>query len=528
MARTFRWLCLPASGALFALAYPASGWWPLAFVSLVPLLLEMWRESAASAAWLGASWGAGFFTLLLSWLYPFFRHYGRLGPLPSAGALAVLVSYLAVYPGLFALLGSRLLRRYGSAGMGLLPMLWVALEWIRGHALSGFPWGLAGYALVPCLPLVQISSVTGVYGVSFLVVLANTAIAGVVLGSLERFRGAFLIASAAALALAGAAIFGVLEMSAPAGDGPATVVGVVQAGIPQDEKWSAEAASAILEKHRRMTEEAAAEGARLILWPESSSPFPLSRPRWREGAVEIEADQSYRETLASLARRLGAAILFGTVDYREERGEVRPVNAAALVRPDGSWAAPYAKMHLVPFGEYVPLAPLLSFVNRIAQGAIGEFVPGRRFVVARADSLSVGTSICYEMIFPELVRRFPLRGAEVLTNLTNDAWFGETAGPYQHLQMAVLRAVENRRYLIRAANTGISAIVDPRGRVLDRTDLEVSRVLTGRIRPVKARTLYTRCGDVFAILCAILAAAALAAGFAVVPRRFREERIGNQ
>jgi apolipoprotein N-acyltransferase len=184
-------------------------------------------------------------------------------------------------------------------------------------------------------------------------------------------------------------------------------------------------------------------------------------------------------------------------------------------------------MHLVPFGEYVPLAPLLGFVNRIARGAIGDFLPGDRAVVVRADGLSPGTGICYEMVFPELVRRFPLSGADLLANVTNDAWFGTSSGPHQHFQMAVLRAVENRRFLVRAANTGISAIVDPRGRVLERTGLEETRVLIGEVRPVRSRTFYTRAGDVFPILCVILTAAALAAAFAPWPRSIREEKVGD-
>jgi apolipoprotein N-acyltransferase len=231
--------------------------------------------------------------------------------------------------------------------------------------------------------------------------------------------------------------------------------------------------------------------------------------------------------MESLSRRTGASLLFGTVDYRKAGDGVRPVNAAALVRPDGSWGEIYAKMHLVPFGEYVPLAPLLGFANRFAQGAIGDFVPGGEPVVVRSDGLSPGTVICYEMVFPDLVRRFPLRGADLLVNLTNDAWFGTSSGPYQHFQMAVLRAVENRRYLVRAANTGISAIVDSRGRVLARTRLEEARVLEGTVRPVAGRTLYTCAGDAFAILCVILAAAALATAFAAIPRSVEEERIGD-
>jgi apolipoprotein N-acyltransferase len=224
--------------------------------------------------------------------------------------------------------------------------------------------------------------------------------------------------------------------------------------------------------------------------------------------MQAVPDRPYRDRLEALARSAAVDLLVGTVEYRHHGAEVRPLNAAALIRSDGSWGETYAKIHLVPFGEYVPLGPVLGFVNRLAQGAIGDFLPGTSTLVVRAGGARVGTAICYEMIFPELVREFTAGGAELLANLTNDAWFGDSAGPYQHLQMAAFRAIENRRFLIRAANTGISAIVDPTGRVVARLDLDRSGVLIGEVAPRRERTFYARHGDVFAILCAILAAAA--------------------
>ena len=515
-----------ASGILFGLAYPKSGFWPLAFVGLVPLLAAMSRPERLPAWSAGLAWGAGFFGFLLRWLYGFFRQYGQLDPLLSVATLGLLVAYLALFPALFATLGAFLLKRRGNSVLGLLPALWVALEWIRGHALSGFPWGLAGYSLVPALPLVQISALTGVYGLSFLVVLVNASIAAW-LGPSPREDGAFRLSAATLLILAGVFAFGATAMRLPAESGPEVMVGLVQANIAQDEKWSSGQAEEILEKHERLTEAAAAQGARIILWPESSSPFPLSRPVSQKSGEGVIADDGYRRRLESLARRTGASILFGTVDYRVIRGETRALNAAALVRPDATWSETYAKMHLVPFGEYVPLAPLLSFVNRIAQGAIGEFAAGRKPVVMRADALSMGTLICYEMIFPELVRLFPRQGADLLANLTNDAWFGKSSGPHQHLQMSILRAVENRRYLVRAANTGISAIVDPRGRVIARSRLQETRAILGRVRAVRGETPYARVGDVFAFVCVILASAALVAAFAAGRRAREEGRLGD-
>jgi apolipoprotein N-acyltransferase len=507
-------LCLLAlSGVACALAFPAAEMWPLILVGLVPLLCAVFSVPVGDLPAMGLAWGCGYFGSLLIWLYRFFRVYGSLGPATSFLLLAVLVAYLSLYPALFALLGGRWVRRFPSAALIVLPALWVTLEWLRGHALTGFPWGLVGYALAPCLPAIQIASITGIYGVSFLVVLANLVVAMWIQRISVRsapLRAADLLA---VVILAGAAGWGARVVRASEHETqPDVSVAIVQASVPQDEKWSASSARSILEKHERLTEEAAEGRPVLVLWPESSSPYPIATPSSAD-PHGYRPNREYRERLEALSRRLDVALLFGTVDYGERGGQVRPFNAAALVRPDGEWDETYAKMHLVPFGEYVPLPKLLSFVNRLAQGAIGEFAPGGKPVVVKAGPLKVGTAICYEMIFPELVRRFTARGATVLANLTNDAWFGTSAGPLQHFQMTRIRAVENRRYVMRAANTGISAVIDPVGRVLTRSRLMEERVLKGWVAPRTTYTVYARHGDLFVILCAILAAAALAAGF---------------
>ena len=513
---------MAVSGALAALAFPAAGLWPLILVGLVPLLVSITRQSPAVSAMQGAAWGAGFFGCLLSWLLRFFHHYGSLSILLSLATLAVLVGYLAVYPALFSFVASRWLRRFPSAvALLVLPALWVVLEWIRGRFLSGFPWGSAGYPLADCLPIAQLASIAGVHGLSFLVLLVNAAIARVIVRASEGGRTFGAPEAACAGSLLVAIGWGAWTLrSMPAG-GETLRAALIQGNVPQDEKWEAGEALSILDRHERMTAEAAAGGASLVLWPESSSPYSLSTPSetapggWRP-------NRAYRERLENLARQNRVTLLLGAVDYRTTAAGARPINAAALIRPDGTWGRTYAKIHLVPFGEYVPLSRLLSFVNRIAQGAIGDFLPGRAPVVEEVPGARVGTLICYEMIFPELVRRFVDDGATVLVNLTNDAWFGTSAGPHQHFQMARLRAIENRRYLLRAANTGISALVDPGGRVLGRTRLEETAVLQVSLTERRDRSFYTRHGEVLVILCAILAAAALAADFRLRPRRTKE------
>jgi apolipoprotein N-acyltransferase len=512
MRRTLPPTILFLSGALTAFSFPSTALWPLILVGLVPLLIALDKKKPAVPALAGLFWGFGYFGCLLSWLYRFFRHYGELNPSLSLTLLAILVAYLAIYPAFFAHVAAGWQRQFPALALVLLPCLWVALEWIRGHFLSGFPWGVSGYALTEFLPGIQIASVTGIYGVSYLVILTNVLIAGWIT-RYSRAEKLIRAGDAWALVLIGVVVaWGWLQLGSGESATGAMRVAVVQANVPQDQKWNSTWARSIAQTHERLTYQAAATGAILVVWPESSSPFPIAIPPSAAGG-EIRPNQEYRERLQLLAKRLGIALLFGTVDYRKVGGEIRPVNAAALVRADGSWGETYAKMHLVPFGEYVPLSGLLGFVNRMVQGAIGDFVPGEKPVVVRVDSLRLGTVICYEMIFPELVRRFADSGASLLVNLTNDAWFGTSAGPYQHFQMVRMRAVENRRFVLRAANTGISGIVDPQGRVLVKTPLMEERILQGEVSPRRAKSFYTRYGDVFLILCAILALAAQAAHF---------------
>jgi apolipoprotein N-acyltransferase len=265
----------------------------------------------------------------------------------------------------------------------------------------------------------------------------------------------------------------------------------------------------------RLTREAS--GARLIVWPEAASPFSFRRPA-RVGAsgFMVEPNEAYSEVVAGLARSLDATLIAGSVDYAAEGGVLRAFNSAFAFGPDGSILRTYDKVHLVPFGEYVPLHRLLFFVDRMAQGAVADFSSGTRLAPLPTPDGGAATSICYEAIFPELVRRTVRKGAVYLVNITNDAWFGRSAAPRQHLAMAAVRAVENRRYLIRAANTGISAVVDPYWRILERTGLMESAVLRGTVRPRTDGTPYVRSGDLFAWACAILTilhGAALRAAF---------------
>jgi apolipoprotein N-acyltransferase len=264
-------------------------------------------------------------------------------------------------------------------------------------------------------------------------------------------------------------------------------VALVQGNVLQHEKWDRARAADILSRYLTMTRDGAARGASLIIWPESSTPFMF------------EHDAVGRFAIIRLAQELGVAMLFGSDQY--EAGEpARFYNSAFLLGPDGQTKAVYRKMHLVPFGEYVPLKRLLFFVAPLVE-SVSDFSPGEEHVVMPLGEHRLSTAICYEVVYPDLVAAFARRGSQLLTTITNDAWYGHSSAPHQHFWQATLRAVEQGRYLARAANTGISGIVDPYGRVVVQTPIFEQTVTVGEVRYLDGRTLYARTGDAFAYAC---------------------------
>jgi apolipoprotein N-acyltransferase len=284
-------------------------------------------------------------------------------------------------------------------------------------------------------------------------------------------------------------------------------VAVLQANIAQDDKWNPALIDRITDSYVTMSRQALGQGATFIIWPESSTPFYFEHDLLRGG------------TIRRLAREGKATFLIGSDQVEPvrpvpgvPRQQERTYNAAFLVRPDGHVAAVYRKMHLVPFGEYVPLQRLLFFVKPIVE-AVSDFVPGTEAVLLPVGDHRASTAICYEVIFASLMRQFVVNGSELLTTITNDAWYGTSSAPYQHWEQAAMRAIEGGRYLARAANTGISGFVDPYGRVLQKTTLFTPAMLVADLRFISERTIYTRIGDLVAwASLAVTLAAFLAAG----------------
>jgi apolipoprotein N-acyltransferase len=482
---------------LLILSFPKFGSAAVAWIALVPLLVALHGTTGWRAARLGYVTGAVSALGLLYWTALVVTQYGGIPLVAAVLIMLALCFAFAIFPLLFGWATGRLLAAFGSWGLLGAPFLWVATELLRVHTFFEFPWCLLGYSQQPFLPVIQIASVTAVYGVSFVLV-ASSALVAIALVAPPARRGAL----AGLVALVGLTWgLGAWALGRPLHETGRITVGLVQGGVRQEDKWLPENAWSNVGRHLELTREAARRGARLVVWPESAVPFLY------------DEEPGLAEQLQETVRRDGIYLYFGN-DDREAPPAGRIFVGAKLLDPKGEIIARYRKMHLVPFGEYVPLQAVFTLGGRVAAKLVREiadFSPGTEAVTGEVAGHRIGGYICYEAIFPGLVRRFAADGAELFVNITNDAWYGQTSAPYQHLAMAAFRAVENRRYMVRAANTGFTAVVDPWGRVLEPTRLFDRTVLVREVPFVAETSFYTRHGDLFARACAAVAFALLAA-----------------
>ncbi len=480
------------SGILLVLAFPHFDLEILSWVALVPLLLSINRKPLPRAAFLGFVAGFVFFAGLLYWVYNVLTQYGHIPGWLSIFFLILLIGYLALYFSFFAFLLRWISNKTGLSETSFAPPLWVSLEYIRGFLLSGFPWELLGYSQYQTLPLVQIADITGVYGVSFLILLSNVALYRLVLALSNRdWRNAFkeFLLPSILIALAGGyGLWKLSELEKLKAPGREYRVALIQGNIRQDIKWEPRFQEETIKIYSQLTRQAKAFRPDLIIWPETATPFFFQNPYPFQGRI------------LELAHQMKAPLLFGAPAFDRLDSMIYHFNSAFLISPEKKILGRYDKIHLVPFGEYAPLSGLLGFTRDII-GAMGDFTSGKEVKNLSLAWADLGVLICYEAIFPDLTRQFVKRGATLLVNITNDAWFGKTSAPFQHLSMVTLRAVENRVPIARAANTGISALIDSRGRVAQSTDLFTREVLLGKIKMDPSSTFYTQWGDLFSYLC---------------------------
>lgn len=490
MSRQIDYALAATSGALLTLSFPTFELSALAWVALAPLLVTLGSGSLWRAFALGLVTGIVYFVGTLYWITLVMHQYGDLAMWTAALINAALVLYLSLFPALFAVVMRRLIGVAGPTALLATPFVWVASELGRMHIFTGFPWVLLGYSQVGVLPIAQFASVLGVFGLSGLVALGNAALVLAIgpLRGLHQPGPAFRYAPAAvaAASLIGIAMWGSGRVAAATltREGQAMTFGLVQGNVDQAEKWDPARASAIFREYLQMTRDAIARGSQVVVWPESSTPF------------FFDEDKPAAEQVRDIARQSQVSILLGSDQIVRGRPN-RYFNSAFMVRPDGETAAVYRKMHLVPFGEYVPLKTLLFFAAPLVE-AVSDFSAGEAAVLLPLGEHAVSTAICYEVVYSDLVRHSVAAGSHLLTTITNDAWFGRTSAPYQHFAQARMRAIENGRYLVRAANTGVSGIVDPYGRVLAQSAIFEPAVIVGEARLLSHGTIYTRIGDVFA------------------------------
>lgn len=499
---THRILLVSSSALLLILSFPSAHLWICAWIGLLPLFWALEQASLPGALLLGYLAGLLFWAGILYWLVH----------VTLAGTI-LLILYLGLYWSVFAA-GVCLLQRrrlQPAQALVVIPSLWVTLEYLRSDLFTGFPWALAGYSQYQNRWMIQIAELSGSYGVSFLLIVVNLALYGALTESGAFFSGARARKGNAAacikwllpalLCVAAAAGYGAQRLHSlrPQAGQPAAKIAVVQGNIAQELKWDPSAKGYILEQYRQLTLSAAAGSPQLIVWPEAASPGLVGDD------VEVE------QALSQLARQVRIPLLIGAVTYRHRDY----FNSALLFDRQGSVAGIYDKLHRVPFGEYIPLRKLLPFLETIVP--IGEVTAGRAHTVFTHDdngpALRYGVLICFEDLFPELSRQLVQGGADFLINITNDAWYKKTSAPYQHLQASVFRAVENRIGVVRAANTGISAFIDPTGRVVSTVQqatapfspLFIPGYKTGMVQLRQGGyTLYSRYGDWWAAVCCLV------------------------
>jgi apolipoprotein N-acyltransferase len=477
------------SGIMLTASFPPGHLEWMAWIAIIPLLISIEKERPLNIFRLGMIAGLAHYLTLLYWAIYAVNTYGELGIVASTGILFLLCLYLSLYPAVFAVLsGFFKQRKFVALGIAA---IWASLEYIRAVLITGFPWCLLGYSQFNHSALIQIADVTGVYGISFLVAAVNALIYLLIfdrprLAGMKDFT--FETATVAILILI-SLVYGYHRLAgADTNDKEARSlkVAIIQGNIDQSVKWDTDFMKESMDKYLTMTRSVFNSKPGLIIWPETAAPF------FFQDNTESSQD------ILNAAKESGAWLIFGTPAYeREDILFVKYYNRAYLASPKGTIEGYYDKVHLVTFVEYVPFSNFLPFIHRMVTAA-GDFSSGTQSGLLKISNETAGALICYEAIFPELSRKEVQGGADFLVVLSNDAWFGMTSAPYQLMTMSAFRAVENRRPLIRATNTGFSGFIDPWGRTVFESDLFTTEVLTKSVRTdCKEITFYSKHGDVF-------------------------------
>jgi apolipoprotein N-acyltransferase len=504
LARLAPWLLAPAAGALWAVCFAREPLGLAPWLALAPLFLLLAAAGRRRAAF-GLAWlhGTAFWLVSIPWIAPTLETFGGLASWLSVLLLVGLALYLGLFTGVFGALGLTLWQSTGTGGGWLallgLPGLWIALEWLRGWLLTGFPWNLAGYAWTGVPGALPLAAWIGVWGVGFLAVAVNAAVALAVVRRSPRAAGPVLLGALLLLPVAGryAAAPGPepdpdSRRALPAG----APVRIVQPAIYNQVVYDPAVTRAGYERLFRLSEEACDRPGALVVWPESAAwPFELGR------------DAAFSRDVESFVQRTGCALLLNSTHRADEEAGLY-YNSAYLVAPRGGEPARYDKRHLVPFGEYVPLAGVFSFIDSLARSA-GDYTAAEELRLLPWGANELGAAICFEVTFPGEVADLVRAGATVLVTLTNDAWYGDSWAPWQHFRAARWRAAETRRPLLRAAITGVSGVIEADGSVRQVLGVGEEGILRARIDGRGDLSPFARAPWAPPAASALLAAAAL-------------------
>lgn len=478
----------------------------LAWISLIPLHVALEGATERQAFFRG--WRTGILSFIGSmyWVVIAMHSYGHIPLLISVALMLLLATYLGLYVGLYALIVAHVNRHRPSSILWGAPTLWVSFELLRTYLLSGLPWGLLGYSQFRVLSIIQVADITGVYGISFLVVFINVVLFTMIQWGWNEYRKSKGIPfpwkplTLATLTLSLVWGYGLWQLDKGAArrhEAPTLRVGLIQANIGQAHKWDTAYRFETMNRYMTLSKQASKE-TDLIIWPEAATPFLY------------EQEPSYQSLITALTQETHVPLVLGSPALRRfPDGSPYLLNSAYLLNTNGDITGRYDKQHLVPFGEYIPLRWLLFFLDKLVVG-IGDFEPGPGPTLLSLSPQNheagprFGVAICFEVIFPNLVRQLANEGSNFLVTITNDSWFGQTVAPYQHFAMVVFRAVENRMAFARAANTGISGFIASDGRILSKTDIFSEAIVKGEVSLHSPSTFYTRQGDVFAWACVIL------------------------
>lgn len=526
ISRKYSVLLAVVSGLLTAFAFPArfgSLMLPdlgfLAWFSLVPLFVAIYHASLRRTFTLTFITAFIYHGIALYWLYKALTEYGKLSPLVTVLVLALMMTILAVYVSLAPAWTRWFRKRWGGSSIYLLPTAWVTVMIIRNYfPAGGFPWANISHTQAGYPIIIQNADLFGVYGLAFFMIMVNQLLAELVIGWGEAKKLHLGIKALAAVVIFSVVLaYGWYRMETIQTRSPSdrTIrVALVQGNIPQEEKWNDKMLAENFEVYSRYMNWISSGDITLTIWPESAYPY----------VVPLKANKLNAEKFGLNPEKKNSSwLLFGALLVDKVGNEEKMYNSSILVDNAGDIKGFYHKGHLVPFGEYVPFRKLLFFAKKLV-APVGDFVAGKGAFPLTMKDFKIGPLICYEDVFPEISREMVVNGANILINMTNDAWYGWTSAAYQHLSTSVFRAVENRRYVLRATNTGVTAVIDPRGKVELESRLFTRGVMATGVSLFNGVTVYDRIGDLFAYLCAlvVLAGTAFVAGKNVV-RKFKRK-----